>query len=82
MIALATRERNYDNWTFIDDTRVKTVVKDLELPFVPASVADLAEDLTKADRALIAAHPDVVSAYDMKHWNPQAVREVLFNFWD
>ena len=82
VIALAHREAPCANWRFIDDPRVDAELKKLELPFVWASAAELAQDLTAADRALIAARPDVVSEYDMKYWKPETVGDVLYNFWD
>lgn len=76
-VALGTPE--YMRITFVDDAAVAIAAELVGLRYLPASELD--REITEADRTFLTSL-GARWTKDLKYWNPQAVGEVLFNWWD
>lgn len=81
--AFTTIDPQSDPWNhdFVNRPEFVQAASDLQWPVRFLSAAELAEPLSHEDRAFPTGL-DSAMAYDVRHWNPQTVAAVVFNYWD
>jgi len=80
-VALSSALPDYFNLMFFDDPAFAAAAQRIVAPFGILPAYELTRPLSDADRVFVT-QLSAQHERDMKYWKPDAVGEVIFNWWD
>lgn len=80
-VALSSSLPDYFNLIFFDDSAFAEAAQRFVAPFEILRASELSRPLSDADRIFVS-QLSAQHERDLKHWKPDAVGDVIFNWWD